>query len=61
MIKIDIKIPQTIDEVVMDSKVPALWKKATGKKYDKNCPCINELRQFVFVCMNEGIRIKNVS
>jgi hypothetical protein len=61
MLKIKIQLPQNIEEVVADSKVPSLWKKATGKNYNSNCPSVNDLRRFVFLCLNEGVRIKNVS
>ena len=45
-------LPSSIEQLVVDSSVPSLWFKATGKNYDSSKhPCINDLRRFALVAM----------
>ncbi len=45
-------LPSSIEQLVVDSYVPSLWFKATGKNYDSSKhPSINDLRRFALVSM----------
>jgi hypothetical protein len=47
-----------IEEVMPDSKVPAFFKKATGRKYTSGETCVNDIRRLLMTFWNDKIAQK---
>jgi hypothetical protein len=47
---------KSVQEVMPDSKIPAFFKKATGRKYADRETCVNDIRRLLMLFWNERLK-----